>query len=498
MNDIDIRQELLRVFPPDARADWADVLGRARQRRFPTRRLTLAIAAILFVLVAGGSALALTGHLGNLLRGTPVNDLTPRERYMPSQFDMDGRVELIATRDSTAFYVIRRRDGRRCYSIGDADRTGLTPAQREARVRFGATGCIDPRVFPSRAWPVLDFSFFSYRRGDRSARLAGLHGFAADPVARIGVIGKRNEIAATVPVDGNVYTAGKRGFPGARGVVALAHDGRILWVQCLAGRSSPAPQFPSGDCGKYKNSRPPALPASPQPKRPPEPANPVRQSGSADGIMITIRGSHIRATFAGAAANLRRKLIYKDGRVVFGCFKLVNVGGSLTASGTYVTKPYAPAIEISPWRPAGRPGRPSVQYAPFDACTISGNYGHSWGDANGTHDAVEIPLTSRAQRYLTERAVARDIAWLARSRIFRNLRYARSQVLSHDITSLGNHVVRLHSPDATPPVGKLGIWLGEPRHIVLAERATTGRRLYLELRHGVQYRTNLTGLASVL
>jgi hypothetical protein len=53
----------------------------------------------------------------------------------------------------------------------------------------------------------------------------------------------------------------------------------------------------------------------------------------------------------------------------------------------------------------------------------------------------------------------------------------------------------LDKPEATPPVGKLGVWIGDGRRIVLVERATTGRRLYLEIRRGIIYRTNLVGLA---
>lgn len=128
-----------------------------------------------------------------------------------------------------------------------------------------------------------------------------------------------------------------------------------------------------------------------------------------------------------------------------------------------------------------------------------GTYGHTWNDAHGTHDTIEIPLTARGRRFFSERATARDIAWLARARVFHDIRYARRPLSSDQVARrLGSHVVSLRSPGASPPIGKLGIWLGEPRHIVLVERATTGRRLYLELRHGVKYRTNLLGLTQVL
>jgi hypothetical protein len=112
------------------------------------------------------------------------------------------------------------------------------------------------------------------------------------------------------------------------------------------------------------------------------------------------------------------------------------------------------------------------------------------------HDPVEIPLTPKGRRFFTEQAVARDISWLARGRVFRNIRYASSPLSADEVARrLGNHVVPLDNPNATPPIGKLGVWLGDPRRVVLVERATTGRRLYLEIRRGIIYRTNLEGLA---
>src|SRR6266576_2853961 len=167
MNEIQLRDLVFQIFPPEADSDWDEVLRRAKRPSSSLRRLTLLVAVALLAVLAVGSALALTGRLGGLFHGTPVNDLTPRERFMLSEFDMSGKVELIAKRNSHAFYVIRRRDGRICYSVGLISSKKLTPAQKEAATRFnGATGCIDPRIFPSRAVPVLDFSFYSYRRGD--------------------------------------------------------------------------------------------------------------------------------------------------------------------------------------------------------------------------------------------------------------------------------------------------------------------------------------------
>ena len=494
MNEIQLRDSLFELFPPDERANWDDVVRRAGRSRASVRRLMIVFALALLVTLAVGSALALSGRLGNLFHGSPVNDLTPRERFLLSELDMTGKVELLARRNGKAFYVIRQKNGHVCYSIGDG-RKNLTPAQREGQFRFGGSGCIDPRIFPTKAVPVLDQSYYSFRRGDTEARLAGLQGFAADPVDRIGVIGRDNQIIFTLAVEGNVYTAGRRGFMGARGIVALDDEGKVLWVQCTAIGPSPAPQspFPSGGCGKYKNSPPPKLPSEKLPRRPVERPGPVVvQHGSSDGATVAVRGSRIEANFEHVSAEKRALLASKRGHVTLGCFKLVTVGGQTNETGAYSTKPFTTVVRIRPYSPFG----PRLPRAPFDGCTAMGMYGHTWNDAHWTHDTIEIGLTPRGRAYLAERAVARDLGWLARARIFREIRYDLRPFSSTTAARwLGDHVVPLESPSATPPLGKLGIWLGPQRRIVLAERAPTGHRLFFELRRGIAYRTNLLGLA---
>ena len=244
MNEIQLRDGLFALFPPDSSGDWEDVLRRAAGTRH-LRRLSLLVAIALFLLLALGSALALSGRLGGLFHGTPVKDLTPREKFLMSEFDMKGKAELIATRGSSAFYVIRGSDGRICYSVGE-NRRNLTPAQKREQFRFGGADCIDARLFPSRAMPVLSHAYFSFRPGDDAARMVGIQGFAADPVAAVGVIGRQNKISLKVPVGGNVFSGGKRMVPGGRGLVALGKDGRVLWVQWYALGRAPNPHFPAG------------------------------------------------------------------------------------------------------------------------------------------------------------------------------------------------------------------------------------------------------------
>jgi hypothetical protein len=341
--------------------------------------------------------------------------------------------------------------------------------------------------------PVLSQPFFSYRPGDRESRMAGLQGFAADAVARVGVIGRDNQIIFTVPVEHNVYSAGKRGFVGARGVVALDDEGKVLWVQCFAIGRAVAPQFPSGGCGKYKNTPPPNLP-TPKVQRNPvaSPGPIVVQHGSGDGVTVEIRGSRITANFANVSPATRALLVSKGGKITLGCFKLVTFSGRTDSTGSYFSKPFTEVVRLRPYNPFG----PRPQRAPFDACTAMGLYGHTWNDAHGTRDTIEISLTPRGRVYLAERAVARDISWLTRARVFREIRYGLRPFTSATAARwLGSHAVPLESEASTPELGKLGIWIGRGRRIVLAERTPTGRRLYAEIRRGVLYRTNLFDLA---
>jgi hypothetical protein len=483
MNDVELRDGLFELFPPEAQGDWGDVLRRAARPGRRLRRLLLPIVVVLVGVLAAGSALALTGRLGRLLHGTPVKDLTPNEQFILSELGARGRVELVAMRESRAFYVIRKPGGGICYAVGES-RKGLTPAQAELRSRFGAMGCSARGFgFPSRSLPVLDFSYYRLRPGERlPGTLVGLEGFAADPVRKIGVIGPANEISYSTSVEHNVYSALRAEVAGARGIVALGEGDRTLWVQCQA-RSG---------CGKYKTSPPPvAPPSATRIPRPPVVRTPV-QRGSGGGVSILIRGSLVEADLSRISPQLRRLLTTNSGEVGLGCFKFVRVAGKTFSRGVGVSKPFTTVVrgELggNPWGPQS--------VAPFDGCTITGMYGHRWNDAHGFHDAVEIPLTPAGRRYFVERAVARDITWLARARVFHDIRYARQPLSASEVApGLADRVVPLAAPSETPPVGRLGLWLGPNRRIVLAERAATGRRFYLELRRGLIYRTNLGNLA---
>ncbi|MBA3735273.1 MAG: hypothetical protein H0W90_08755 [Actinobacteria bacterium] len=457
------------------------------------RRWGLLVAALLIVALATGSALALTGHLKGLFGGSEVRDLSAAEQFNLSEMaGAKARVTLIASRNGQAFYVIKRKKGGPCYAVGAVERH-LTPAQLQlrSRSRFGAVGC--PLAggsfgFPSKVQPILDFSVFFATR-DRIARLARLEGFAADPVAKVGVIGVDNKIAYTVDARENTYLGGHSAVV-AHGIVALDKEEKPLFVQCTVRKG----------CGKYRN---PVRATTPSPAPParlrqaPPPAHPVSQGGAANGASVTVHGIDVELDLSGLSPKTKHLLEGKRRQIGVTCFKFVRFAGKLFQKGKGVQRQLAPTVRIRYTAFVGDPGAPFV--APFDGCTVTGEYGHTWNDSHGTHDAVEIPLTARGRRFFTERAVARDLAWLARARVFKHVRYANPMPAAADVAAqFGGRVVALPEATSTPPIGRIGLWTGPGARLVLVERTPTGRRLFLDYRHGQIYKTNFAGLTQIL
>jgi hypothetical protein len=455
-------------------------------RRLRRRPLVLVLATATVVAAVTGSALALSGHLGGLFGGTPVH-LSARERFELSVLTgfQTSKVTQIATREGLVFYALKQRNGRRCYGIGIV-RKHLTPAQAQLRDRFDALDCGPggSSGFPSKTLPLLDSS--PYRAGPPVYKpiMSRLLGFAADPVASVGVIGPHNTIVYSAPVVHNVYVGSHPPKVEARGIVAFGADGKPLYVQCSA----------RGGCGSYRSS--PAPPARKiTPFRSPAPSgHPVTQDGAADGASVHIRGSQVEFRLSNLPEQTRQRLTDNKGRIGLACYRFVRFAGRLFNDGIGNSeKRFAPTLSVN----LGSTDRRVT--APFDGCTVTGTYGHSWNDGLGTHDTVEIPLTARGRRFFADRAVARDLAWLARARVFRDIRYANPMPPAASAAArLGRHVVALPHPTATPPPGKIGLWTGTGARVVLVERTPTGKRLFLDYRHGRIYRTNFAGLTTIL
>lgn len=476
-----LRRELRRLLDVDeARPDWGEVLRRAGVGRSGRRRrVGLALVAAAAVVLVAGSALALSGRLDGLLRGTPVRDLTPLERFFLSDTGVAGtHVERLATRDGRAFYVIRGRHGI-CYAVGAAHER-LTPAQAERRTRFGALGCTPRSIFPSRLVPILDFSVYAGMFGGQP-HLTRLEGFADGRVARVGAIGSRNTVFYSARAAANVYVGADPPPEPVRGLVAFDASDRVLYVACMH----------RGGCGKYRSTPPPKTRPS-RATQPFRPAHPVSQHGGAAGARVDVRGVDVTLRLSGVDPRVRRLLRSRRGDVVVSCFKFVRIAGRRFTRGVGVARPVAPVVALSLATPGARFA------APFDGCSAAGTYGHRWNDAHGTHDALEIPLTGRGRRYFAERATARDLAWLVRSLAFQRVRYHRGATAAAALAASLPRVVALRSAAATPPAGRIGLWIGRRGRLLVVERAPTGRRLWIELRGSRVWRSNLGDLATLL
>jgi hypothetical protein len=122
---------------------------------------------------------------------------------------------------------------------------------------------------------------------------------------------------------------------------------------------------------------------------------------------------------------------------------------------------------------------------PFDLCQISGTYGRYWNDEEGTHELVEVPFTAIGRRLLDERATARDLAYLVRSKKMHAIRLAihrgEPAPSSNDLVRIfGSRIVPLASRGGTAPNGKVGVW-SDGKLIVASEQTPAGRRLYVTI-----------------
>ena len=107
-------------------------------------------------------------------------------------------------------------------------------------------------------------------------------------------------------------------------------------------------------------------------------------------------------------------------------------------------------------------------------------YGHSWWDAWGTRDAVEIWLTVRGRRFFNDRAAGRDLAYFVRSRRVQRIRLSARPGLGLRwfLGRYPGHVVTLAQPNANVPRHVIGVWIG-PKTIRFVETSSTGRRLFV-------------------
>lgn len=171
---------------PDGRADWQDVVGRARNRR--ARRVVVAVAAALAVLGSGAAVTAALGGFDNWLAGKPGK---PAPEAAQQRFEAANARSLAAFPKGTRLRELIRAevDGKEYVLFGF--RSGGTLCLRLKAVSLGhSTGpaCAPARALVAARAPILvvqDDYTFSDRHARPTAEVS--FGIVADGVSRVDV-----------------------------------------------------------------------------------------------------------------------------------------------------------------------------------------------------------------------------------------------------------------------------------------------------------------------
>jgi hypothetical protein len=223
----------------------------------------------------------------------------------------------------------------------------------------------------------------------------------------------------------------------------------------------------------------------PLPARSSVPPSDPAQHGRGHGVSV-VAGANGVVLFDLASIDEQARALLDNphARISYVCFKLVREFGILDDKGMGFEGAFAQSVAV---RIFGLP-------QPWDGCEIQGSYGHRWPDRNGSHSAVEIPLTGTGRRYFADRAAARDLALFVRTAKVQRVRKLTGAAL---VAGLSRYpIVRLGSASSSPPLGQIGYALA-PDGVVFVEQSPSGRRFVVEIRHRRIARQNLKPYAFV-
>jgi hypothetical protein len=174
--------------------------------------LVVAGGVVAGVLVTRGDASRDTASLSN--RGGPK--IAIRGLRMKHATIRTGSV--LATRNDRVFYRLTTVSGEPCFGVGLATDVGSP----------GSVVC--QRGFPAGGNPVLDLSVYEGTQHDvKEFALFRVEGFAADGVAAVQFFRPNGQVALTVPVSGNVYSAASVPKGPIAGYTAVDKEGKRVW-----------------------------------------------------------------------------------------------------------------------------------------------------------------------------------------------------------------------------------------------------------------------------
>jgi hypothetical protein len=484
----ELRDRLAVLDARPGQGSWRDVERRARAYGYRDRRrwAALVVLASALVVLAAVPAFGVGGNLIDLFRD-PDKPALPRtllDPYMRLEFDHtygEWSLHEIASGRGVSFYAIR--DG-----TGEVVCVGHGRARHRREYLFRSLGCTPKGARPPFRNRLIDYQV----SGTASVRNPVLRphkltGVAADAVERVELRGGGETVE--MPIEDHVFTTAT--FPSSKEIriVALDEEEDVVFSEYLQGFGPRDRRVRRPPPAVFRGPRRPrALPLLPLPDRTPI------QRGSAGGASVTIYPPNFVA-FRFEPGSASDRLLAGKG-VSPSCFKFVRVDGRWHSFGTG-----------GPSRLYRRELRQRLGHvpfkAPYDGCSVQGEYGRRWNDPRGMHAPVEVPLTERGRRFFAERAAARDLAYFVRSPRIKALRRALKRDPSAVLPAAArvarrfpSRVVALPSPTALPPRDAVGVWTDGARKLV-ATRAVGGRRLFVELRSGRIGRHNLEDLAFV-
>jgi hypothetical protein len=494
-SDEQILRERFSALAGPADGDWGDVRRRARRR---LGKVVVAVAAL--VVALGAAGLAIGGEVIGLFadhgKRVPLSSFPERDREMlvasmcrhpvlrerpgkrPESFCREGEptVEEIANDGSQVHYRVRYPWGLTCVASGPVGGRH-DPSFGDSKI--GTLGCNagapGHKLVPTPKRPItVDASLGASARHPR-VRLLRVAGLAGRGVTNVGLVAKTGPPMKT-PVRGYAYSF--RSIPDRPWVAIAAYreGGREIYREPLLGVGRAFP-----------GASPPAKSSvwSPGPPKRPSEA-PLQHAAVSDAVADVYRNGVVLLRFRSTSSEAYRRLVLSSrassNTAGFDCLKVAFGSGRWKTLGGGANAHVGRTMGAHIANVGAMGGMPSP---PFDVCQISGTYGRYWNDEEGPHELVEVPFTAIGRRYLDERATARDLAYLVRSKKMHAIRLAihrgePAPSAAELVRTFGPRVVPLASRNGTAPNGKVGVWSDE-KLIVASEQTPAGRRLYVTI-----------------
>jgi hypothetical protein len=471
--------------------DWSDVLARtAAPPRLRRRAIALALAVLAALLALFATpAFGLRDALVGLIERTVVDfgDAEPAPSAVRYQFEdlalgaPPGMDPQAIAGESRSVGMLRAGGRPRQVWVAPTRRGGFCYI-----VERSGGGCMrnagDPRP------PLLTAGgAFRVRQGE-PVEMTMVSGVVLDDrIERITIeFGDDTEIDVpflyvTSPIDAGFFAyevpvARRTEARGPKAVIARGPDATVHREAIFGWDPPPA----------LGNLRAQPTPPRPLAATPPVAPSPPLQQATANGVSVSA-GRNGAVAFDLRELDPARVALLRGSSVTYGCYRLIERGGIVSARGYGVTGRFSRRVGLRLFRVG----------TPLDACEVRGSYGHRWPDRLGSHSAAEIAFTDAAKRYFADRAAARDLALLVRMRDTQRIRRQTGDDLRSALQArYGNGLDELATQRSRPPAAKIGYWIG-PSTVVFRRASETGRLFEVVIEDGRIASQNVSPLAFV-